>query len=130
MKIEKHNPLINLKHKRQDIQFTSLSGELPKELKKFEAEFSSFANDFMQNNPGYDAYMSTKNSRNNIKKFQIKGRLGLIGKSITKKAISEIKSLHDLKNMLLLNHSDTQSIYEVIEELGRYFKPFNFINKL
>lgn len=129
MKIASNNQPKMVNTKTFNIKFTSLQGELPIELKAFKQGFTEFVDQFMSKNPGYNVVMSVKNNKKNIQKLQMKGSLGLIGRDTTKTHLSDIKSLSDLKNMLLANHSGTQAIYDVFEEMGKYFKPFNDINK-
>ena len=113
-----------------NIKFTSLYGELPQELSKFQNEFSEFANNFMKDKPGYDVVISTIKGRKNILKLKMKGTDSLLGRSTNKKKLSEIKSLNDLKDMLSDNYSGTRSILDTLEGLSKIIEPYKLINKI
>lgn len=110
--------------KNTNVKFTSLYGELPKELDALKSGFIKHADEFMKDKPGYDVVLST--TKNN-KSLKIKGSAGFtfLEKAKTKKAISQIKSLQDLKDMLHDNYLTIQAGQEVLEEIGKVGKLFS-----
>lgn len=111
----------NQSNQAQNVKFTSLYGNLPKELSHLEPGFMKYAEDFMKDKSGYDVFLSTAKKNTNIK---MAGDAGFLQKATTKKAISEIKSLQDLKEMLKDNYLTVQAgqdVLEAIGKVGRYF---------
>lgn len=105
------------------VGFKSLKGELPKELKSLAAEFTEYVARFMKDKPGYDLLVLTSKNSKNIK---MKGSTGLtfLEKARTKKPISEIKSLQDLKDMVQDNYLTTQAGQDVLNEIDKFGRCF------
>lgn len=101
-----------------NIQFKSLYGELPKEINHLKSDFTKHVNEFMKDNPGYDLVVTT--TRNN-KKLKMGGNIGLLNSAKTKKPLSEIKSIQDLKDMLSDNYLSIQARGDMLEQVSRMF---------
>lgn len=104
-----------------NVKFTSLYGELPKELSPLQKEFTKYASEFMLDKAGYDVFLyTTKNS----KKLMMQGNAGFLNKATTKNELTKIKSLKDLKDMLSDNYLTIQAGQDILGEIskvGNYF---------
>lgn len=120
----KVNP--NQKIQSKNIKFTSVQGELPKELSHFQNRFRVFTENFMKDKPGYDIVITT--IKNNTK-LKIKGSGGftIFEKAKNVKPISSIKTEQDLEAMVKDNYDTTQAGRESLEALWKMIpNPFSF----
>lgn len=116
----------NQKDQSKNIKFTSVQGELPKELSHLQKGFRAFTENFMKDKPCYDIVITT--IKNNTK-LKIKGSGGftIFEKAKNVKPISSIKTQLDLEEMVNDNYNSTQAGRESLEDLCKMIpNPFSF----